>query len=182
MKRINDRLFLEMIDSGKQQQECAAHFGVSGAAVCKRLQRLRPGPRPAILDKLTEKEVRFAVAVAGGSTLTEAALQSFECGSRDSAKTIGHRLGKDAEIQLAIRELMEQRGLGRTYRVDKLLSHVQHPDANVSLRALDMSFKLADDFPAQRRVNVDISFNADPVTLADYLVHGEAFLNEGEER
>ena len=169
MKRINDRQLLEMIDAGKQQQECAAFFGVSGAAVCKRLKRLRPGPRTAVLDKLTEKEERFALAVAGGCTVTDAALQSFDCTSRDSAKTIGHRLAKDADIQEAISVLMAETGLTRRHLITRLKQHTDHDDPAVSLKAVDMGLKLTDSYPTQKRMNIEFQVAVAPVTLERYL-------------
>ncbi len=57
---------------------------------------------------------------------------------------------KNPEIRLAIDELMEYHGLGRSYRIKKLADHVDNADPNVSLKALDMTFKLDNSYPSQK--------------------------------
>jgi len=37
---------------------------------------------------------------------------------------------------------MQEEGLTRRYRVQKLKTHIDHPDPNVSLKGLDQSWKL----------------------------------------
>jgi hypothetical protein len=37
---------------------------------------------------------------------------------------------------------MEYHGMGRSYRVQKLKTHVDHRDPNISLKALDQSWKI----------------------------------------
>lgn len=140
MRKIDDNKLLEMIKQGKLQKEIAEHFKVSPVAVCKRLKRLLPPPKS--LEKLTEKERRFALAVAKGSTATQAALNSFEVSSMNSAKVIGSQLMAKPEVKMAIDELMEHHGLTRSYRIQRIKHHVDHADPNVSLKALDMTFKL----------------------------------------
>jgi hypothetical protein len=50
---------------------------------------------------------------------------------------------------------MEHNGLSRTYRVKRLKHWVDNPDGNLSLRALDQSFKL--DGYIEKSLNVDIN-------------------------
>jgi predicted transcriptional regulator len=113
MRKINDSLLLQMLDSGKSQKEVAKHFGVSDAAVSKRVKRLRSPELPPALTALTEKEQEFVLSRAQGKTLTQSALESFECGSMDSAKNIGSRLAKRDDIQKAISLIMEEENVGR---------------------------------------------------------------------
>jgi predicted transcriptional regulator len=140
MKKINDETMLQMIDDGSTQKEIAAHFGVSPAAVCKRLKKYPPLPKTVI--NLTDKEQRFAIEMANGSTQTKAALASYECGSMDSAKNIGSKLMKRSDIKTCVAEIMQAEGLTRTHRVRKLKQHVDNRDPNVSLKALDQTFRL----------------------------------------
>ncbi len=59
---------------------------------------------------------------------------------------------RDPEVQVAVDELMERGGIGRAFRIQKLGDHMQNPDPVVSLKALDMGFKLAgDDQEAKRQ-------------------------------
>ena len=140
-RKTDDKTILQMLEDGKQQKEIAEHFGVSPAAICKRIKRLLP-PEPKNLQKLSPKEQKFAIAIAEGKTQTDAAMQSFDVTTRDSAKSIGSRLLKQVDIQIAVSEIMQQQGLTRGYRVQKLKQHIDNPDPTVSLRGLDQSWRL----------------------------------------
>jgi len=160
MKKIIDAELINMADSGTPQKDIAAHFGVSEAAISKRLKRLRQiAIRPAALDKLTAKEERFVMEIVQGNNQTQAALAAFDVRSLDSAKSIGCRLMKDDDIQAAISAVMETEGLTRRYLVRKLKDHVDGQDQQVSIRAIDMGLKLHDAYPATKTKNMNI--NAD---------------------
>jgi len=146
---IDDNILLEMLKAGKMQKEIAEHFKVSRVAVCKRVKRLLPPPKS--LEVLTDKEKQFAIERASGRTATQAALKAFECSSMHSAKVIGSQLMGKPEVQGAINDLMEMKGIGRDFRVERLGEHMRHPDPVVSLKALDMGFKLAGDEEAVKR-------------------------------
>jgi hypothetical protein len=87
MRKTHDEEILKMLKAGKTQKEIAAHFGVSPPAICKRLKRLVPPPKS--LEKLTQKEQKFAIERAKGKTQTQAALASHDCASLASAKSLG---------------------------------------------------------------------------------------------
>jgi hypothetical protein len=55
------------------------------------------------------------------------------------------------DVQTAIGDLMEMKGIGRNFRVDKLGKPMRHPDPVVSLKALDMGFNLSGDKEAAQR-------------------------------
>jgi predicted transcriptional regulator len=76
MRKTNDEEIIAMLKAGMLQKDIAADQGVSPAAISKRIKRLLPPPES--LEKLTEKEQRFALEVARGRTQTQAALNSFE--------------------------------------------------------------------------------------------------------
>ncbi len=139
-RKIDDQKLLEMVTAGKKGVECAAFFGVSSAAITKRLKLLQPPPKS--LETLTPKEQKFCVEIANGKTQTEAALNSFECGSRESAKVIGSQLMAKPEIETAIADLMAEAGLTKRYRLQRLKQHVDDQRADISLKALDQSWKL----------------------------------------
>ena len=157
MKRIiDDTILLQMLEDGKQQKEIAQFFGVSAAAICKRIKRLQPS-EPKSLKNLSAKEQNFAIAIAEGKTQTDAAMSSFDVTTRDSAKTIGCRLMKQHDIQTAVAEIMQQEGLTRKYRVQKLKTHVDNRDPNVSLKALDQTWKLDNSYN-EPQVAVQINY------------------------
>lgn len=163
VKKIDDTLLLQMVEEGKEQKDIAAHFGVTPAAVCKRLKRLT---RPKVFENLTPKEERFVIEMVKTNNQTQSALKAFSVGSLESAKSIGHRLMKDPDIKEAITAVMESEGLDRRYLVKKLKSHVDAPDPTVSLRAVDLGFKLHDVYPAPLSKNLNINADIEaPVDL-----------------
>ena len=136
-KKIDDVVLLEMIRSGKKQKDIAEHFGVTPAAVSKRLKRLLPVPKS--FTALTEKEQKFVQGRVQGMSQTQAALEAYDVSSRESAKALGHTISKAPHVRQAIEDLMDYHGLSRSFRVKKVREHVDNPDPNVSLRALTIS-------------------------------------------
>lgn len=144
-RRIQDDLLQEMLSAGKSYKLIGEAMGVSSAAICKRLKRLKLQKPPESFNALTEKEKSFAIAVVSGQSRINAVMQTYDVTSRASAKSMQQDLMKDPDIKLAISELMERQGMGRAYRVEKLKQHLESPDPVISLKALDMSMKAADD-------------------------------------
>jgi len=189
MRKIDDKLMLQMIEEGKTQKKVAEHFGVSPAAVCKRLKKYPPLPES--LEKLTDKEQKFALEVAAGKTQTQAALASFECGSMDSAKSLGSKLMNKPDIQTAVAEIMQLEGLTRTDRVRMLKQHVFNRDPNVSLKALDQSWKLDGGYVDNHNVNLLVrdvrtvaDFDRESIELNKELgkLHRESYEENGNEK
>jgi predicted transcriptional regulator len=137
---IDDDKLLEMMNDGRTQKEAAVFFGVSEAAVSKRLKRLTPLPKS--LEDLSDKERKFALEFAGGKSQTQAAFDSFEVSNRASAKALGNQLMKKPSVNAAIADLMDYHGMDRSYRVAKLKQHVDNVDPGISLKALDQSWKI----------------------------------------
>lgn len=147
---LNSEELLRMYKEGKPQKDIAEHFNVTPAAVCKRLKRLLPLPES--VQSLTEKERRFVIEKAKGRTNVQAALASYECSSVQSAKSIGSQLLSKPAVITAIDELMDLHGLTKSYRVKRLKQHVDHTDPNVSLKGLDMSFRLDGSYSPEKHI------------------------------
>lgn len=141
-RKTDDAVILEMIKDGKQQKEVAEYMGVSPSAICQRLKRLLPPNEQEALGKLSEKEQKFALAIAEGKTQTDAAMASFEVSNRNSAKSLGCTLMKQQDMQTAVAEIMQRNGLSRGYRVQKLKEHIDNKDPAISLRALDQGWRI----------------------------------------
>ena len=156
VRKTDDKVILQMLREGKTQKDIAEHFNVSGAAICKRVKKLL-NKKPESFERLTKKEQKFALSVAEGKTQTQAALDSHECSSLDSAKSMGYQLMQKPDIQTAVAELMQEEGLTRRYRVQRLKGHIDHPDPNVSLKGLDQSWKL-DGAYVEKHVHVHTSY------------------------
>jgi hypothetical protein len=155
-RKTDDTIILQMLKDGKQQKEIAEYFGVSPAAICKRIKRILPHESKA-LKNISLKKQKFAIAISEGKTQTDAAMESYDVTTRDSAKTIGARLMKRSDIQTAVSEIMQQEGLTRKYRVQKLKTHVDNRDPNVSLKALDQTWKLDNSYSETHvhAINID---------------------------
>ena len=156
-RKTDDNVILQMLSEGKTQKEIAEFFDVSSAAICKRVKRLLT-KKPESLDRLTERQKRFALAIAEGKSQTRAALDSHECRSLDSAKSLGYQLMQKPDIQMAVADLMQEEGLTRRHRVRTLKKHIDHPDPNVSLKGLDQSWKL-DGAYKEEQVHVHLSYD-----------------------
>lgn len=161
-KKIDDNRLLEMLKEGKMQKEIAEHFGCSPVAVCKRLKRLLPPPE-SVLDKygFTEQQKKFILEKAKGKTNTQAVIASYEVSSMQSAKVVGSQLMDKPEIKMALNELMEFH-LPQYYRIRKLRAHVDNQDPVISIKALDLSWKLDGSYAPEKYLNVNI----DPVGLS----------------
>jgi len=169
MKQIDDSILKVMIDNGEQQKTIARFFGVSEPAISKRLKRLRKQEaQAAVFEGLSEKERLFVAARVGGDNQTKAASIAFDCGSIDSAKSIGYQLSKDPRIQEAIATVANEEGLDRRYLVRRLRAHVNGLDSNVSLKAVDMGLKLHDAYPATKSVNLHATVEFTPIDLSLY--------------
>ncbi len=160
-RKFDDNHLLSLLKAGNNQKEAAKLLGVSQAAITKRLKRLVPPPES--LQKLTPKEQKFAIAVAQGKTKTQACLETFDVNSRDSAKTLGTTRMKKADVREAISDLMDQKGLTQEYRVEKLKGHVDNLDPNISLKALDQSWKLDGSYAPEKHLNLNAG-----IQTADY--------------
>lgn len=154
-RKTDDEIILKMLKEGKTQKEIAEHSGVSPVAIHKRVKRLLPPPKS--LESLTEKEQRFVIEKAKGKTATQAVMDSYEVSSRESAKVMGSQLMAKPEIQKAINELMEYHGLTRSYRIQKLKTHVDNRDPNVSLKALDQSWKLDGSYAPEKHMSMNLN-------------------------
>lgn len=123
-RKIDPDLLLAMLREGKSQRETASYFGVSPAAICKRLKRLSSPSPESVLARydLTPQQEAFVVEKAKGKTSTQAAFESFEVSNRNSAKVIGSQLMSKPEVNMearnkalehlhAIREALEGRGI-----------------------------------------------------------------------
>jgi hypothetical protein len=165
-RKVSDEQIIELYRQGLNQSQIGAALDVSNVAIHKRLKRILV---MASLEKLTPKEQQFCIAVSEGKTRTQAALEAYDCSGIDSAKTVQRQLMQKEEIQQSISALMDIEGLTRGYKIRILKSHVDNKaDPHVSLKALDMSFKLVNDYPPQRNINLNADFILSPVDLERY--------------
>ncbi|MDO9228370.1 MAG: hypothetical protein Q7U03_02275 [Syntrophales bacterium] len=166
MKKIDDDILHKMISDGKPQREMARLFGVSDAAISKRIKRLHQAEPPESFKSLTSKEQKFVLAKLEGKSGTAAALQAYDCGSVESAKTIGSRLSGDPDISQAIHDLMHQEGIGRRYRVKRLRDVINAADLGIASKGLDMANKLTGEY-APEKIDVNGQMAAVHMLIAE---------------
>lgn len=169
-KLIDDSRLMQLYQKGMTLKEIGRELNVSSVAAHKRIKKLALSRMPDSLERLTDKRRDFALAVASGQSRTGAAMQVYDVSSRESAKALQTTLMKDPEIRTAIDDLMEISGIGRQYRVEKLKQHLEHSDPSISLKSLDIGFKLANDYPPQKNLNMNIGVNISPVDMTKYLL------------
>ncbi|TRZ50634.1 hypothetical protein D4S03_06415 [bacterium] len=135
-KKIDDDVLSKMVEEGKPQREMARLFGVSDAAISKRIKRLHQAEPPESFKSLSPKEQKFILAKLEGKSGTAAALQAYDCGSVESAKTIGSRLSGDPDIARAIHDLMHEEGIGRRRIVQRVRDLVEAKDLGIAAKGV----------------------------------------------
>jgi hypothetical protein len=163
---VSDEQIVSLYKQGLNQSEIGKALSVSNVAIHKRLKRILVMQK---LERLTLKEQNFCIAVAEGKSRTQAAMEAYDCSSRESAKALQNTISNKPEIEESITAIMDLQGLSRTNLVKVLRKHVfNDTDPNVSLRAVDMGFKLSNSYPAQKNINLNTSVAITPIDLSKY--------------
>jgi hypothetical protein len=163
---ISDEQIVNLHEQGLNQSQIGRTLGVSNVAIHKRLKRIFVIQK---LETLTPKEKKFCLAVAEGKSRTQAAMEAYDCSSRESAKALQNTISDKPEIEESITAIMDLQGLTGTNLVKVLKKHIfNDTDPHASLRALDMGFKLSNSYPAQKNINLNANVNIDPVDLSRY--------------
>ena len=155
MKKVDDEKLIEMLEQKIPQKEIASFFGCAESYITKRKKRLL-GPNMDELEtfsSLTDQQKRFVIAKAEGQTNVQAVTNSYEVTSKDSAKSLGTQLMQNPAIQRSLTELMNYNGLTKEDRIKQLKKLVFHNDGNISLRALDQTWKLDGSYAPEQHVN-----------------------------
>lgn len=176
-KKTDDKIIIAMLDEGKAQKDIAEHFGVSPAAICKRVKLLRPTSKS--FNRLTEKQKQFVIAKSNGKSATQAVMESYDVAERKTAKVMAHELMQKPDINIAFAELMPTEGLTRRYRTKKLKEHVDSLNPDISLRALDQTHKL-DGAYAPQEINVHFDYDANNRSIAELDAEVKRLQQEGE--
>lgn len=163
-KVVSDEVLIKLSLEGKLRSEIAREVGLTFMAVDKRLKRLDNEIKKARIIKesgITVEEGEFCKKLVSGHGYGPAMVAANPNLSPISARSIGEKLFKErSDIKAVIRELMELKGIGLSRRIERLGEHVEAKDPGISLKALDMSFKLdgslISEVHTQTTVNVGI--------------------------
>jgi hypothetical protein len=158
MKKIDYDELQHMLKNGRSQADCARHFQVSEAAICKAVKRMKAVEIPASMERLTEKEKSFVLNLAEGKSKTESALIAYDCTSRETAKVLGCRMAKDPDIEKALSDIMAQEGIPQRRRIQRLRDLIESKDLTAVSKGLDMSWKLDGSYaPEKYDVNTHVA-------------------------
>lgn len=152
MKRVDDEKLLEMLGQGIQQKQIAEFFGVVPSYITKRKKELQAADieEPPTFATLTDQQKKFVISKVEGKTNVLAVQDAYEVTSKDSAKSLGCAMMKNPAIQESIAELMDLNGLTKNDRIKQLKKWVYSRDGNVSLKALDQSWRLDGSYQAEK--------------------------------
>jgi hypothetical protein len=159
MKKVDDEILLQMLHSGTEQKQIAAFFGCAPSYITKRKKylQLQNIVMPESFAALTQQQQKFVLAKVSGKTNVAACQDAYETTSMESAKALGSNMMKNPDIQASIAELMDMHGLTKDARIKQLSTLVYHKDGNLSLKALDQSWKLDGSYaPEQRQIDVNV--------------------------
>ena len=67
-------------------------------------------------------------------------------------------LERKNDIQVAMQDALQEVGLTRRYRAFKTLEHVDNPDPNVSLKALDQANKIDGAYAPEKHINLNVDY------------------------
>ncbi len=162
-RKINDSKFAKLVEQGKSDKEIAKIFGVSHVAVWKRRKKLYPPalplPMPKSFEVLTPMEKRFVMEKAKNANLsnTEIAMRTTESKSREVAKSVASEIMARPRVQVALNDLLDTY-LPQEDRIKKLSEHVKARDPGISLKALDLSWKLDGSYAPEKRVDITMGY------------------------
>lgn len=93
-------------------------------------------------NNLTIKQRMFVKEYASTGNATQAALHSYNCSTPKSADAVARETLDNPRVQLAISELMKERGLDNENLLSTHKELLESSDPAIRLRALDMAYKL----------------------------------------
>lgn len=155
MSKIHYDELQTMLKNGQSQADCSRHFQVSEAAISKAVKRLKSAEIPSSMEKLSTKARTFVLNLAEGKNATEAALVAYDCKTRDVARTMGCRMAKEPDIELALADLLAQEGLPKRERIRHLKRLIESNDLSAVSRGLETSFRLDGSFVEKHMVIVE---------------------------
>lgn len=192
---INEREFLELLNNGMLPVEIARHFGVSPAAITKKIKKYRPNP---VVQKYTrkrdkqdeqrgkrytEKKAKYVESRLEGKKPAQAAMIAYDCKTPESAAVIGHKLEKDPQVNRAIADCLLDEGVTPTFRAKKIRTILDNGSFDHQLKALDHTAKLSGDYqsgetPSYSFTKIDISITQRPQVDQTSQVHNLSKLTQ----
>ena len=165
-KKVDDEKLLEMLAQGIEQKEIAAYFGCSPSFITKRKKQLTATEveEPPTFAGLTTPQKKFVLGKASGLTNILAVQQAYETTTPESAKAMGTTLMQNPKIQQSISELMNENGLTPDARIKQLKTLVFSKDGNVSLKALDQTWKLDGAYQVEP-IHIEVDVRAMQIDL-----------------
>jgi hypothetical protein len=152
---------LERVKRGEMsQKEVAVKHRCAESYITRIKKGSLPLVEPESMKLLSEEDKRFVFAKVEMKYGADAAEAVYQVQNRNSAKALACMKMKDPLIRASVVELMDMRGLTKDDRIQQLKKLVFSKDGNISLRALDQTWRLDGSF---QPLQVDFNVNYDPV-------------------
>lgn len=167
---ISETELLTLIESGMLQKDVAATLGCSPAYVSKVMKKIRKRDRCSReLEPLSPEKRDYVLHRLSGKSKADAAAESFNVTTRQSAAQTGYAVEKAPDVQRALTEIMAEEGLSRRSIIRRLADHVhQEEDRPTSLKAVRLSAELLDLMPAAKIKAAVLHADVSPVDLSRY--------------
>jgi DNA-binding phage protein len=176
-KKIDDKLFIKMVKAQKPMAKIAEHFGVTDSACYALRNRLIKAKKLDLKLPLTEKQQTFVDLVAQNVAPLEA-VKASHSPAYGEEKTVLNRVMAQPAVKEAIGDILKKAGLTRDRLARKLKTHVDSTKEEISLRATVEGFKLHDDYPATKNVNVNVNLDWLPVDLQQFALPAKCSILE----
>jgi hypothetical protein len=165
--KIDADLFREMVNARKPDTEIAGFFGVTPQAVWNRKKRMAAKGTLDPVRSLTECQAKFVGLLEQG-VKPIAAITAVKNVLPGCEKVAVARMMASPGVKEAVSAILVTAGVTRELLASKLKTHVDSAKPEISLRAVDMGFKLHDDYPAAKNVNLNIDVAWFPIDLNEF--------------
>jgi hypothetical protein len=171
MNKINKSEMFELIEKNREMwtdRALAKRYGVSVVAIWKArtgTKSRKPEPKPKAKEYLKPDEITYVKNKKKYPDATHKQIGelSFPDVKRPMEKAM--RISGHPMVVAALKDEMEIVGLTTQYRAEKLKEHCDSPEDSTSLKALDMSIKVAGEYAPKEAVNVNLNADITPVDL-----------------
>jgi hypothetical protein len=157
-KKIDDKLFIKMIKAQTPMQKIADHFGVSPTACYYKRDRMKKKGTLKIPTALSVQQQEFVELVEHKVAPIEA-IKAVYAPNPGTEKMALQRVMSQPAVKEAIGSLLDAAKLTRQHLATRLREHVDSPKDEISLRATIEGFKLHDDYPAQKNINIAVNLD-----------------------
>lgn len=169
---MDNNQFKDLVEKGKNDREIAEFFNVSPQAVWAKRKRMEKKHKlTKALPPLTTKQQEFVEKMTTEKRPKglEVVKEVYGITDNKQAQMQLQRTMNSPAVREAITTILDRNGITRDMLTKKLKTHINSSKAEISIKAVDMGFKLHDDYPASKNVNLNVNLEWLPVDLNEFL-------------